>query len=207
MRFLAGSGWWSATLCCAPLALAKPQWGWEAESSVHSVLYGIDTLGFQPGVLGSIFAIGGVSSILGALMAPRVNRQFGIGKTQAVGLLLFGASGFLIPAARGPLLAAGAILAAQQLFDFAIAIYEINEVSVRQSITPSQMLGRVNASFEVAELGARLLGAVDAGVLAEVIGVRWPLAGGVAATTAGGVVLMRSAVRGVVGVANHDDRA
>jgi hypothetical protein len=98
-------------------------------------------------------------------------------------------------------------LAAQQLFDFAIAIYEINEVSVRQSITPSQMLGRVNASFEVAELGARLLGAVDAGVLAEVIGVRWTLAVGVAATTAGGVVLMRSAVRGVVGVANHDDRA
>ncbi|MDP6421007.1 MAG: MFS transporter [SAR202 cluster bacterium] len=168
------------------------------------VIYGIETLGFQPGVLGTIFAIGGVSSICGAMAATRVTRRVGIGKTLVLGLIIFGASGFLIPLARGPLLVAGALLAVQQLFDFAIAIYEINQVSIRQGIVSSRMLGRVNASIEVTSLGARLMGAVAAGALAEVVGLRWGLAVGAAVMMAGGLVLVRSAVWGVVSVPGSD---
>ncbi len=168
------------------------------------VLYGIETLGFQPSVLGTIFAIGGVSSICGALTATRVTRRVGIGKSLVLELIIFGASGFLIPLARGPLLAVGELLAAQQLFDFAIAIYEINEVSIRQGIVSSRMLGRVNASIDVTELGARLAGTLAAGVLAEVVGLRWALAVGAAVTTAGRVVLVRSAVWSVVSVHSRE---
>ena len=48
------------------------------------VLYGIETLGFAPGVLGTIFAIGGATSILGALSASKLTRRFGLGKTLAI---------------------------------------------------------------------------------------------------------------------------
>ena len=49
------------------------------------VLYGIETLGFAPGVLGTIFAVGGVSSLLGALSTTRLTKRFGLGKTLATG--------------------------------------------------------------------------------------------------------------------------
>ncbi|MAG35009.1 MAG: hypothetical protein CL878_01980 [Dehalococcoidia bacterium] len=117
------------------------------------VLYGIDTLGFAPGVLGTIFAIGGATSVLGALSTGRLTRQFGLGKTLVTGFLLYSLASFLIPLARGPLLLAGAFLVVQQLFDFGLAVYEINEVSLRQTITSERMLGRVNASLEVVEIG------------------------------------------------------
>ena len=161
------------------------------------VLYGIETLGFAPGVLGTIFAIGGATSILGALSAGRLTHRFSLGKTLAIGFLVYGLSSFLIPLARGPLLLAGALLAAQQLADFALAVYEINEVSLRQGITAQQMLGRVNASLEVVELGARLAGSLLAGVLAEAVGLRGALAVGAVLMAGGGLWLMLSPVRHV----------
>ena len=161
------------------------------------MLYGIETLGFAPGVLGTIFAIGGATSILGALSASRLTHRFGLGKTLAAGFLLYGLSSFLIPLARGPLLLAGALLAAQQLFDFALAVYEINEVSLRQGLTSRRMLGRVNASLEVVELGSRLVGSLLAGVLAEAVGLRGALAAGAGLLTAGGLWLVLSPVRRV----------
>ena len=164
------------------------------------VLYGIETLGFAPGVLGTIFAIGGATSILGALSASKLTHRFGLGKTLAIGFLLYGLSSFLIPLARGPLLLAGALLAAQQLADFALAVYEINEVSLRQGITAQRMLGRVNASLEVVELGSRLAGSLLAGVLAEAVGLRWALAAGAGLMAGGGLWLVLSPVRRVMSV-------
>ena len=161
------------------------------------VLYGIETLGFAPGVLGTIFAIGGATSILGALSAGRLTSRFGLGKTLAIGFLVYGLSSFLIPLARGPLLLAGALLAAQQLADFALAVYEINEVSLRQGITAQRMLGRVNASLEVVELGSRLAGSLLAGVLAEAVGLRGALVVGAGLAAVGGLWLVLSPVRHV----------
>ena len=146
-------------------------------------------------MLGTIFAIGGATSILGALSTSRLTHRFGLGKTLAAGFLLYGLSSFLIPLARGPLLLAGALLAAQQLADFALAVYEINEVSLRQGITTQRMLGRVNASLEVVELGARLAGSLLAGVLAEAVGLRGALAVGAVLMTGGGLWLVLSPVR------------
>ena len=158
------------------------------------VLYGIETLGFEPGVLGTIFAVGGISSILGALNVGRLTRRFGLGRTLVVGFLIYGISGFLIPLARGPLLVAGAVLTAGQLFDFSMTVYEVNEVSLRQGVTSRRSLGRVNASMEVTMLGFQLLGALSAGVLAEAVGMRWALFTGSCFMVAGGIWMLFSPV-------------
>ncbi|MCH8310215.1 MAG: MFS transporter [Chloroflexi bacterium] len=168
------------------------------------VLFGIETLGFSPGVLGTIFAIGGVSSILGALSVGNLTRHFGLGRTLTAGFLIWGLTTILIPLAHGPLLLAGAFLAAEQLFDFGVTIYEVTEMSLRQRITPYRMLGRVNASMEVTLLGAQLAGAILGGVLAELAGIRWALAVASCLLVAGGIWLLFSPVWKMSAVPNSD---
>ena len=158
------------------------------------VLFGIETLGFGPGMLGTIFAIGGIFSVLDALSAGSLTHRFGLGKTLTAGFQIWGATAFLIPLAHGPFLLAGAGLAAVQLFDFGVTIYEVNEMSLRQRITPYRMLGRVNSSMEVILLGAQLAGAVLGGILAQLAGIRWALAVGSCLMVAGEVWLLLSTV-------------
>ena len=59
-----------------------------------------------------------------------------------------------------------------QLGDLFRTIYFINDVSLRQAITPDRLLGRVNASTQLLVAGIGPLGAIIAGVLGETIGVR-----------------------------------
>ncbi|MCI0440687.1 MAG: MFS transporter [Chloroflexi bacterium] len=139
------------------------------------LLYGINVLGFKAGVLGTLFAVGGVSSIFGAVLAGRVTRRFGIGPSMTWGLLIAHLSTFFIPLAQGPLFMAGTLLAIQQLGDGPATVYDINQVSLRQSVAPDRMLGRVNASLRVVEMAAIFIGSLAAGVLGELIGLRLSL--------------------------------
>ena len=121
------------------------------------LVYVTQDLGFEPGLLGLTFAVGGVSSFLGALVAGRSARAVGIGPAMAFGLLFMGASMLFVPAATDASLLALAFLVAQQVFgDGAYTVYDINAVTLRQSITPAAVLGRVNAGMRFSGLAAML---------------------------------------------------
>src|SRR5437870_10569132 len=62
-------------------------------------LYVIRVLNFQPGVLGMIYAVGGVSSLVGAVFASRAALRLGIGPSMVAGLAFIGASMLLVPLA------------------------------------------------------------------------------------------------------------
>jgi MFS family permease len=163
----------SIALCTLTLELSGGIYG------ALVVLYMSQGLGFEPGILTMFWAVGGISSFLGAALATRVTRRLGIGRAMIAGLLLSGCATLLIPLAQGATLAAALLLIAQQLFgDGAYTVYEINQVSLRQSIVAGRRLGRVNASLRFVALGATLAGALLGGVLGETIGVRPALAGG-----------------------------
>jgi predicted MFS family arabinose efflux permease len=53
-----------------------------------------------------------------------------------------------------------------------IPIYDINQFSLRQAITPLRLQGRVNATMRTLIRGAVPLGALVGGVLAERVGLR-----------------------------------
>jgi MFS family permease len=161
------------------------------------LLYVNQEVGFDPGVLGMIFAVGGVSSFLGALIAGRLPR-FGVGVVM-VGALLCAALGeAFIPLATVSNAAGIALLVGQQIVaDAALTVYDINQVSLRQAIAPARVLGRVNASLRVVEVGALLVGTVAAGYLGETIGLRSTLWLGVAASLAAAGLLALSPVRTV----------
>ena len=91
-----------------------------------------------------------------------------------------------------------------QLFDFGVTIYEVNEMSLRQRITPYRMLGRVNSSMEAILLGAQLAGAVLGGILAELARIGWALAVGSCLMVAGEVWLLLTTVWRI-GVVHESD--
>src|SRR5213082_1681334 len=108
-------------------------------------LYVIRQIGASPIFLGLLIATGGLSALLGALLAERVVRRFGLGKTVGIGLFMYGATGLLIPLAGGSVaLALFLLFLSQLLGDASISLYFIADVSLRQSLVPSNMLGRTN---------------------------------------------------------------
>ena len=61
------------------------------------------------------------------------------------------------------------------------AVYSINELTLRQQVTPAPLLGRVNSAMHLVFQGILPLGALTGGMLAESLGIRttmWIGAGG-----------------------------
>jgi MFS family permease len=161
------------------------------------VLFMSQGLGFNPGLLGMTWAVGGISSLLGASLAPRVTRRLGRGTVMIGGLCVAGITGLLIPLASGANLVSVLLLIAAQLGDGFYVAYEINQVSLRQSIAGERMLGRVNATMRFVELGAILLGSLAGGLLGEAIGVRPALVIGACGTLLAALIVALSPLRRV----------
>jgi hypothetical protein len=107
------------------------------------------------------------------------------------GLCVSGITALFIPLASGANLVSVLLLVAAQLGDGFYVAYEINQVSLRQSIAGERMLGRVNATMRFVELGAILLGSLAGGLLGGVIGVRLVLViGGCATLLAAGILAL-----------------
>jgi MFS family permease len=158
------------------------------------LLYVNQEIGFPPAALGMIFAVGGVTSFLGAIAANRL-AGYGIGMVMVSSLILVALGEALIPLAAAANLIGTILLVGQQIVvDPAMTIYDVNQVSLRQAITPESVLGRVNAGFRVAETGALLIGTVAAGYLGETIGLRATLWVAVAVCLLAAVLLLLSPV-------------
>ncbi|MFL5658996.1 MAG: MFS transporter [Ktedonobacteraceae bacterium] len=159
-------------------------------------LYVIRQLGAPPIFLGLLIATGGVSALVGALLAERVVRRFGLGRTVGLGLFMYGATGLLIPLAGGSVaLALSLLFLSQLLGDASVSIYLIAEVSLRQSIVPANVLGRANASMQLLSQGVAPLGALLAGILGGMIGFRLTIFIGVLGVILAGTWLLLSPVR------------
>lgn len=161
------------------------------------VLYMSRGLGFNPGILGMIWAVGGFSSFLGAALTARMTRRLGPGLAMVVGLGLFGVSELFIPLASGATLISAAFLIAQQLGDGFFIVYQINQVSLRQSIASERMLGRVNATMQFLHLGTTLAGSILGGLLGDILGVRTVLFLGAGGTLLAALILAASPLRGL----------
>lgn len=153
-------------------------------------------LGFEPGVLGVIFGLGGVSSLMGATLAGASARRFGTGVTIIAGVAMMGMSMYFIPIARGATLVAALLLIAQQLFgDGMYMIFEINATSLRQSIALPHVLGRVTAFMRIFGLSSVLVGIVVGGVIGEWVGLRAALTVGASSMMVCALLLLLSPIR------------
>jgi MFS family permease len=167
------------------------------------LLYIVDELGINPGTVGLIFAIANIGVLLGALTAERLARRIGIGPTIVWSAFLNAFS--LVVVAVAPrdnpvpfLIASGVIGAGTSV------IYNVNQVSLRQAITPERMLGRMNATMRFIVWGTMPIGSLVGGLLGAAIGLQATIWVGAIGSFLGFVPVFFSQVRGLRRIPDPD---
>ncbi len=157
-------------LAAAQMALAA-LWG---VFGATFFLFVLDDLHLSPAVLGVVAGVGGASSFIGAMVAARTTARWGIGPVAIGAMLLSAVGNAFIPLAPAglPLVAVACLVLQQLIADSAVTVYDISEVTVRQTLVHDRALGRVTSTFKVAAMLAQLVATIAAGILAEAIGLR-----------------------------------
>jgi MFS family permease len=136
-------------------------------------LYLTRVLGASAALAGLILVLAGLGGLLGAALAGRVTRRFGLGRAIVGGSLVAGVGELVIGLASGPLwLAAAIVVLGEGCFQAGAAVYRINGVSLRQALIPDRLQGRVNATVRFIGVGAIPLGALVAAQIGTTYGVR-----------------------------------
>lgn len=137
------------------------------------VLYLSRTLGLSALYVGIVGACGGIGWLLGALFTEPLTRRFGLGPTLIGSITLSCLAKACIAFAGGPfLLALGPVIFGELLFQGVATIYSINSLSLRQSVLPAELRGRVTGVVRVVSWGVGSFGALLGGILAEGVGLR-----------------------------------
>jgi MFS family permease len=137
------------------------------------ILYLLDDryLHLSPGQIGIAFGLGNVGALVGAVLANRIARWFGLGPT-IIGSLFVGGLFMLLIAIAPSGDAAVPFLVAGGLFGgFSQMVYNINQVSYRQAICPPRMQGRMNATVRFLVWGTIPIGNILGGLIATIVGV------------------------------------
>lgn len=180
-----------------PLFLAEMlgmlSWGFFA--SLY-MLFALRELGLDVATTGIVIGFGGVGAFAGALFGNWVVRAIGLGPALLLFLALNMGGGLFFASARGAGWDSIALLVAHQLVGdcFAVA-YGIQARSLRQSVMPRALLGRVAAASVTMQAAMLSLGAFAAVPLAEWIGVRGAVWAGVLIGLSSVLVVLASPVR------------
>lgn len=165
-------------------------------ASAVYILYATTVLHLSPLSLGVIYAVGGLGAIPGAMLSKWITERLGIGKTLVLVLLVYGVAGMLVPLASGPQPVVIAILIVwQMLTGITFVIWNINQLSLRQALTPDALLGRVNASYRFLVWGALPVGSLLGGTLGTILGLHTALLIGTFGTVLAPFWLLFSSVR------------
>ncbi|MHB8477947.1 MAG: MFS transporter [Steroidobacteraceae bacterium] len=149
---------------------------------VVQILFATRQLGLSERGVGLSYVALGVGTVLASVIGHRVARRFGPGPTLVLGFGVSGSGWLLLSIA--PLNALGVAAYALMLLMFgvgAVFIF-INFLSLRQSVTPAHMLGRMTSTMRWLILIPAGPGALLGGWLGERVGLRAAL--GFAGTTA-----------------------
>ena len=129
-----------------------------------------EALGLTPGEIGIIFALGNLGVIVGALTAGRLAKDLGIGPTIVISAAVSGIATFAVPLAPQDdpfwFLVIGGLIVG-----FGVVVYNVNQVGLRQAITPDRMLGRMNATMRLIVWGTIPIGALIGGILGTIFGL------------------------------------
>jgi MFS family permease len=138
--------------------------------AVYYVLLARD-LDVSPGLIGLIMSTSAVGGIVGSLVASRLAQRFGQGPTIWVSALI-GGPPMIVAAFIHRDWTLGLLAAAQIVMWASVVVYNITQVSFRQSLCPPALLGRMNATMRFLVWGTMPLGGVLGGVLGSWLGAR-----------------------------------
>jgi MFS family permease len=125
---------------------------------------------FTPELLGFAFSIGSLGVLIAALTTSRLTSVVGVGR-----MLVLTSMGFslaIVPIAVAPdELLFAAVAASGFIGGLCGVAWNINQVSLRQAITPLRMQGKMNATMRFIVWGTIPLGAISGGFLGGIIGL------------------------------------
>jgi MFS family permease len=170
--------------------------GTAAQGTVF-MLFLVHSLSLTPATIGLVLACGGGGALLGSLWARRTARLLGTGLAVILGQGLWTTGGLLMALAglAGPLLPL--LVAGQVTSSAGATVYTITQTSLRQGLTPTELLGRVTAARRFLIFSLAPAGAALGGYLGSAIGLRPTLVVGSIISTLALLVLLLSPVRQV----------
>jgi MFS family permease len=135
------------------------------------MLFMESTLGLSPSWIGAVFAVGALGAVVGAVGSARIVSSLGLGKTIVVSAILGGIPTMLMILAYPE----NAILVLMPIWfvnGIVSVVYNVNQVSLRQSITPDNLQGKMNATMRFLVWGVFPVGGLLGGILGEAVGLR-----------------------------------
>jgi MFS family permease len=134
------------------------------------VLFALEMLGLSEAGFGFLLVAEAVGGFLGSLVAARVGSRFGTGPAIVGAIALASITNLVIGVSTNAFLV-GAML---MLLSVSGVVWNILTTSLRQSIVPDRLLGRVNSAHRFLAWGAIPLGALLGGFLGSTMGLRVP---------------------------------
>jgi MFS family permease len=150
--------------------------GFGAVSTIFTV-YAVRSLGLTPLKLGIAIGALQAGALIGSLSAARVKRALGLGRALAVAILGVSGAPLLLLLPHSASYAAIAVFVAGWLgHGCGIAIWNVNTVTLRQAVTPTRLLARMNATYRMLLFGALPVGSMAGGLLGATMGLHSALA-------------------------------
>jgi MFS family permease len=134
------------------------------------ILFLVRERGFSAETLGFAFSIGSAGVLVAALTASRISARLGVGRTLVLSALGFSIAGLPVAIASDAWLFP-AVAASGFIAGFFGVAWNINQISLRQAITPARMQGKMNATMRFIVWGTIPLGTIVGGFLASMIGL------------------------------------
>ena len=134
------------------------------------ILFLVRERDFTPELLGFAFSIGSLGVLIAALTTSRLTSVVGVGRMLVLTSMGFSLSILPIAVAPDDLLFA-AVAASGFIGGLCGVAWNINQVSLRQAITPLRMQGKMNATMRFIVWGTIPLGAISGGFLGGIIGL------------------------------------
>lgn len=141
------------------------------------ILFALRTLGLPTSLLGIAIAAGGIGALMGAGLGPWLARRLGMGPAIILTILCASISAMTISLAPTERTGALTVLIVTQITGDAFGVASMVLIaSLRQSLLPQSVLGRVGGAFHAAAGGIAIVGALGGGLLGDLIGPRLALA-------------------------------
>jgi MFS family permease len=132
-------------------------------------IFALRALRFTTTEFGLVGSIGAVGFLAGVLAVTRFTTRIGLGRILALSIALPGAFVFLPLALLGyPFLVLAAV---SFTVGMSVPAYNVNQISLRQAITPDRLQGRMNATMRTIVWGTIPVGSLLGGLLGNDVGV------------------------------------
>ncbi len=141
------------------------------------LLYAVREKGLSPAAIGLILSVSSIGALVGTLLSKALIRRYRVGVLYGVALSGIYASPVLLPLAEGPRpVVVGMFTLSLLMASLGGGLSNVIQLSLRQTCTPSSLMGRMNAAFRTLLFGGGALGGLCAGLIGAAIGLRAGLA-------------------------------